>query len=124
MLSQMQDIIFELDCVTYEIYYSPNFEKKFGYQIPAEGFPDSMFSTDIIYEADKARLRGIQAILRGNDKMECEYRLKGRDSSYLWVDVHATALRDMDGKLLKILGIISDIDQRKRKLSGRRRRPL
>ena len=27
VLSQMQDIIFELDCVTYEIYYSPNFEK-------------------------------------------------------------------------------------------------
>ena len=45
VLSQMQDIIFELDCVTYEIYYSPNFEKKFGYQIPAEGFPDSMFAT-------------------------------------------------------------------------------
>lgn len=117
VLSQMQDIIFELDCVTYEIYYSPNFEKKFGYQIPAEGFPDSMFATDIVYEADKARLRGgFQAILRGNDKMECEYRLKGKDSSYLWVDVHATALRDMDGKLLKILGIISDIDQRKKEI--------
>lgn len=48
--------------------------------------------------------------------MECEYRLKGKDSSYLWVDVHATALRDMDGKLLKILGIISDIDQRKKEI--------
>ena len=55
VLSQMQDIIFELDCVTYEIYYSPNFEKKFGYQIPSDGFPDSMFATDIVYEADKAR---------------------------------------------------------------------
>ena len=117
VLSQMQDIIFELDCVTYEIYYSPNFEKKFGYQIPAEGFPDSMFATDIVYEADKAGLRGgFQAILKGNDKMECEYRLKSRDGSYLWVDVHATALRDGDGRLLKILGIISDIDQRKKEI--------
>lgn len=117
VLSQMQDIIFELDCVTYEIYYSPNFEKKFGYQIPSDGFPDSMFATDIVYEADKAGLRsGFQAILKGNDKMECEYRLKAKDNSYLWVDVHATALRDRDGKLLKILGIISDIDQRKKEI--------
>ncbi len=90
VLSQMQDIIFELDCVTYEIYYSPNFEKKFGYQdSPSDGFPDSMFATDIVYEADKAGLRsGFQAILKGNDKMECEYRLKAKDNSYLWVDVH------------------------------------
>lgn len=27
VLAQMQDIIFELDCQTLEIYYSPNFEK-------------------------------------------------------------------------------------------------
>ena len=48
--------------------------------------------------------------------MECEYRLKAKDNSYLWVDVHATALRDRDGKLLKILGIISDIDQKKKEI--------
>ena len=53
ILSQTQDIIFELDCLTRDIYYSPTFEKKFGYQIPVRGFPDSMFATDIIHEKDK-----------------------------------------------------------------------
>lgn len=117
VLSHVQDIIFELDCGTFEIYYSPNFEKKFGYRIPPDGFPDSMFATDIIYESDKPGLRDrFQSILRGGDSMECEYRIKSADGCYIWVDVHATALRDSTGRLLKILGIISDIDQRKREI--------
>lgn len=117
ILSHIQDIIFDLDCTTYEIYYSPNFKKKFGYEIPSQGFPDSMFSTDIIYEEDKPVLREhFQALLKGQTDMECEYRIKSCDGSYIWVDVHATALRGVEGSLLKILGIISDIDQRKREI--------
>ena len=117
ILSHIQDIIFELDCITYDIYYSPNFERKFGYQIPTKGFPDSMFATDIIYEEDKAGLRAkFHTILNGENQMECEYRLKKSDGTYLWVDARAAALRDSDGRLLKILGIISDIDGRKQEI--------
>lgn len=114
VLSQMQDIIFELDCRTFEIYYSLNFEKRFGYQIPVNGFPDSMFKTDIIYESDKAELRlKFQSLLKGENQINHEYRIKHRDGNYLWVDVHATAIRDTAGKPLKILGIITDIHKRK-----------
>lgn len=114
VLSHMQDIIFELDCETFEIYYSPNFEKKFGYTIPTKGFPDSMFNTDIIFEADKAALREkFQSLLKGEKQMQHEYRIKHKDGRYLWGDVHATTLCDSEGKLLKILGIISDINDRK-----------
>lgn len=117
ILSHIQDIIFDLDCTTYSIYYSPNFKKKFGYEIPSQGFPDSMFSTDIIYEEDKPVLREhFQSLLKGQTDMECEYRIKSCDGSYIWVDVHATALRGAEGGLVKILGIISDIDQRKREI--------
>lgn len=117
ILSHIQDIIFELDCSTYSIYYSPNFKKKFGYEIPAQGFPDSMFATDIIYEEDKSALREcFHSLLKGQNEMECEYRIKSCDGSYLWVDVHASALKDGEGGIVKILGIISDIDQRKREI--------
>lgn len=113
-LSLMQDIIFELDCRTFDIYYSPNFEKKFGYTIPVKGFPDSMFSTDIIFEADKAALRQkFQGLLKGERQIQHEYRIKRIDGQYIWVDVHATTIMDPEGNLLKILGIISDINDRK-----------
>lgn len=114
ILSQTQDIIFELDCKTFEIYYSANFEKKFGYQIPVKGFPDSMFATDIIYEADKAKLRRkFQGLLSGDGHMSHEYRIKHKDGRYTWVDVHATVMRDSGGQPIKILGIITDIHARK-----------
>lgn len=114
VLTQTQDIIFELDCETGDIYYSPNFEKKFGYQIPVKGFPDSMFKADIVYKDDVSALREkFQGLVNGDDSMQLEYRLKTSIGSYLWVIVHATALRDNEGRLLKILGIISDINDRK-----------
>lgn len=117
VFAQMQDIIFELDCQTFEIYYSPNFEKKFGYSIPVHGFPDSMFETDIIFAEDKAPLRQkFQHILEGGASMHQEYRIKKLDGSYLWVEVHATAIRDASGRLQKILGIITDINSRKQEL--------
>lgn len=117
ILSQTQDIIFELDCLTRDIYYSPTFEKKFGYQIPVKGFPDSMFATDIIHEKDKLPLRScFQSILAGQDQMQCEYRLKHRNGRYLWVSVNATAIRDLRGRLLKIVGIISDINEQKEEI--------
>lgn len=117
VLAQMQDIVFELDCETQEIYYSPNFEKKFGYSVSSDGFPDSMFESDVIYEEDKAPLRRkFQQLRQGENAMRQEYRIKNRDGAYLWVEIHATSIRDESGKLLRILGIIKDINSRKQEI--------
>lgn len=117
ILSQTQDIIFEYDCELNEIYYSDNLEKKFGYTIPAKGFPDSMFKTNIIYEEDVLPLRnGFQSIIGGKNEMQCEYRLKYRNKGYRWVHVQAIALRDSESKLIKIIGIITDIHDQKQEI--------
>ena len=117
ILSQTHDIIFEYDCAVNEIYYSDNLEKKFGYAIPAKGFPDSMFKTNIIYEEDILPLRnGFQSIISGRNEMQCEYRLKYRNKGYRWVHVQATALRDNDNRLIKIIGIITDIHDQKQEI--------
>lgn len=117
ILSQTQDIIFEYDCALHKIYYSDNLEKKFGYTIPAKGFPDSMFKTNIIYEEDVLPLRnGFQSIIAGKNEMQCEYRLKYRNKGYRWVHVKATALRDNDNRLIKIIGVITDIHDQKQEI--------
>lgn len=117
-----QDIVFELDLSTMKIYYSPNFEKKFGYTIPADGFPDSMFATDVIYEKDKEGLREqFKLLLNGADSMEHEYRLKMLHGAYIWVEVHAKVIRDGQGKGSRILGVIKDINGYKQELQEIRR---
>ena len=117
ILSQTHDIIFEYDYEINEVYYSDNLEKKFGYTIPAKGFPDSLFKTNIIYEEDILPLRnGFQSIISGRNEMQCEYRLKYRSKGYRWVHLKATALRDSEGKLIKIIGIITDIHDQKQEI--------
>lgn len=119
IMSHTQDIVFELDCVSWEIYYSSNFEAKFGYSVPAKGFPDSMFASDIIFEEDKEKLESrFRSLIAGDDEMECEYRLKKEGGNYIWVEVLAAAIREADGSLLKIVGIIKDINDRKREILG------
>lgn len=117
ILAQTQDIFFEYDCTCNEVYYSDNLEKKFGYTIPVAGFPDSLFVTNIILSDDEQIVRnGFQSIRQGKEHMECEYRLKYRDKGYRWVQAKATALRDDEGKLVKILGIITDIHDQKQEI--------
>ena len=83
-----------------------------------------MFATDIIHEKDKIPLRScFQSILAGQDQMQCEYRLKHRNGRYLWVSVNATAIRDLRGRLLKIVGIISDINEQKEEILRAKRTP-
>lgn len=117
ILSQTQDIIFEYDCKEHEIYYSDNFEKKFGYKIPATGFPDSMFEANIVHKDDVLPLRnGFRSILQGKNEMHCEYRLRYRNRGYRWVYAQATGLRDEEGGIVKILGVITDIHTQKKEL--------
>ena len=117
ILSQTQDVVFEYDCKTNEIYYSDNLEKKYGYKIPVKGFPDSMFASNIIHKDDILPLRnGFQSILHGKEEMSCEYRLKYRNKGYRWVYAQATGLRDDKNNIIKIIGVITDIHDQKQEL--------
>ncbi len=114
VLSQTQDVVFEQDCLTNEIYYSENFEKKYGYQVPVDDFPASMMREKIIYEEDQPELaKAFQSLRHGADHMVCEYRLKVRNQGYRWVEASASAIRDERDRLIKIVGIIKDIHDKK-----------
>lgn len=114
VLSQTQDIVFEQDCITNQIYYSENFEKKFGYQVPTDNFPVAMMKAKIIHPDDQSALAiAFQSLHHGADTMMCEYRLKYRNQGYRWVEASATAIRDKSGNILKIVGIIKDTHEKK-----------
>lgn len=114
VLSMTQDIVFEYDWASHEIYYSDNFERKFGYTIPVNDFPESMFRENIVFKDDIAILRdGFQSIFKGENYMQCEYRLKYREEGYRWVYAQARGLRNQNKELIKILGVITDIHEQK-----------
>jgi PAS domain S-box-containing protein len=62
-----------------------------------------------------ARQKAIDDHLAGRAKAyEGDFRARQPDGSYRWVHVHGRAVRDADGKVLRVAGSASDIDDRKR----------
>ncbi len=70
----------------------------------------------LIEEADRpAVLENTRAIGAGEvESHHAEFRLHKPDGSLAWFESHGTALRDRDGRLIAIEGILTDITERKR----------
>ncbi|HEY1310811.1 MAG TPA: EAL domain-containing protein [Pseudolabrys sp.] len=58
-------------------------------------------------------LDGIRSMSEGRDSAHAEFRLKKPDGSTKWVDGRGTAVRDADGRLVAIEGLVTDITDRK-----------
>jgi PAS domain S-box-containing protein len=55
-----------------------------------------------------------QETVRQERPVDAEYRLRGKDGLYRWMNVRAVPLRDDVGRIVKWLGMNIDIDERKR----------
>ncbi|MEA4891931.1 MAG: diguanylate cyclase [Peptococcaceae bacterium] len=118
VLSQTQDVIFEWDYQTREIYHSPNFKSRFGYDAPAEDFPHSMVDAGLIYPGDvKAFFELYGRYAQGARNVNGEFRVRQADGAYVWCRSRSSGVCDCQGRLLKVLGILYDIDRDKRELN-------
>ena len=87
------------------------------YGHPAEEFlADPLLWTTLIHGADLPNvLDDVRALSEGRkDLARAEFRLKRPDGSFRWVDGHGTALRDGNGRLVAIEGMLTDITDRKK----------
>lgn len=104
------DSIWEWNLRTGEFFSSDKLINITGYKLNA-----SNKIKNIIHPEDLARakedfrnhIKNITPILNG------EYRVKTTDGSYVWVLCKGKAIRDSDGKVIKLAGSISDISERK-----------
>lgn len=68
-----------------------------------------------LYEKDKAAFREQAEALYKGKNYSTEIRFRVGDGTYHWCNCRLTAIRSMTGKLVKILGILHDIDEKKQK---------
>lgn len=68
-----------------------------------------------IYADDRQKLHaGLAALTPQKPYLRVSYRILRPDDSMIWVDQHSIAHFDKDGKILRIVGMIADITERKR----------
>jgi PAS domain S-box-containing protein len=92
--------------------YSPNFLRLFGF--PPDATPDSSRFYEAVHAEDKARVGwAISAALRGVPVEGLEFRVTWPDGTVHWLTNHSRIHADASGQPVRMIGIMTDVDQRK-----------
>lgn len=114
ILSQTQNVTFELDIQTDTITFSDSWKDMFGYIPETRNFVTTLPAKAHIYSADIPRLlQCLKKMKKGDSYQTLDLRISN-GKKFLWFCLRATAMYDEDGKLLKVIGILLDIDESKR----------
>ena len=115
IMDQATDIIFEWDIARDTLFFSPNWYKKFGYAAISKQISQRIPVSENIHPDDMhAFMRIMKDTAAGVPYSETEFRIRDRQGKYHWCRIRATAQFDADGKAIKAVGVILDIDDEKR----------
>jgi diguanylate cyclase (GGDEF)-like protein/PAS domain S-box-containing protein len=108
------DGIWDWDLQTNLVFYSPRWKAIFGYPEDAIG-NDLIEWFSRIHPEDVGRVKSeLDAHLNGDtDVFYSEHRILRGQGNYIWVLTRGLAVRDEEGKAIRIAGSLSDIDSRK-----------
>lgn len=105
----------DVDLLTGTIKYSENMAQVFGYESLPEKYYYLHEATDVIHPADRERVRqASQRAFEENGTFSAEYRAEAAGGRYVWVQCNGTVLRDAHGNPVRFVGIVQNIDDRKR----------
>ena len=108
------DGIWDWDLTTDEVYYSPRWKAMLGYD--NHELPNRYSSWEqLLHPADRERsLASLQAYLSGQTAtFELEHRLRHKDGNYRWILARGVALRDAQGKPIRMAGSHVDLTAHK-----------
>ncbi|WP_161782390.1 PAS domain S-box protein [Methylobacter tundripaludum] len=109
----VNDGIWDWNILTHEYYLSPRWNKILGYDDGELPNVESIFF-DLIHPDDKASASAAFSLhLKDNERYAIELRLRHKDGSYRWVLDRGKALRDAEGRPVRMVGSITDISERK-----------
>ncbi len=109
----VNDGIWDWNILTDQDYRSPRWKEILGYDQDGIAIKASAFR-DLIHPADKAIVtEAVRAHLDENKPYDLEFRLRHKNGEYRWVHSRGKALRDANGRPIRMLGSMTDISERK-----------
>lgn len=114
ILAQTENVLFEWDMENNTINYSETWEKIFGFHPMQENVREILTEGSYFHPDDLPLLiDGINNLENGSHYQMVEVRIATARGRYLWCRFRASAIRDENGRLQKIVGIIINIDAEK-----------
>jgi PAS domain S-box-containing protein len=90
-------------------YVSPGFEKIWGVPVETQ-FDNPQQWTDFIVPEDRERVQSeFVALTRDAPTIDVEYRIRRSDGEVRWIRSRGFQVRDADNKLIRLIGIVTDI---------------
>lgn len=115
IIEMSDNIIFEWNFKSNEVFFSNNFNKKFSYRAPSDHFGDSFLLKVKVHPEDNDRYhKDLEKLSKGEEFEGNEYRWKNIYGDYIWILMRTATIRDRDGNIAKIVGVIVDIDRAKK----------
>lgn len=115
IVEMSDDIVFEWNMKTNNITFSNNFNKKFSYRAASDHFSDSFFLKGKVHPEDNERYRkDLTKLEKGEEFKDNTYRWKNIYGDYIWIAMKTSTIRDADGNIIKIIGVLSDVDRAKK----------
>lgn len=109
------NMLFEWDFHKESMYVSDNIFTKFDIKPETAALANGRFLDSLMSEEDADKYkRDINALLKSKDKMSAEYQLQTKNGATIWASVSATVICDRLGEPLRVIGVISDIDNEKK----------
>jgi PAS domain S-box-containing protein len=106
--------IWELDVATEKVTASPELNRLFGLAPDAEPTIDDLRRLYLPGERERVQAAGQQALAEGRTRFESEFRIRWADGSIHWLLMRAEMLLHPDGSPARVIGVLADIDARKR----------
>jgi PAS domain S-box-containing protein len=108
--------IWDWDLVTNTVYYSPRFKELLGY---GEREFDDLTAGSVKWLVDPEDWHRCLELLRSHlrnpgSPYSAEHRLLTKDRGYRWFHIRGQTICDQAGKPVRMAGILTDIDDRKR----------
>lgn len=115
MMDLSTDIVFEWDMETDRFSCSSKWCTRFGYTPLSANFFTALPASAHLHPDDLALLHEqIEQFRQGKAFGEAIVRILGSNERYTWNRIRASAQRTADGRLCKLIGVISDIDSEQR----------
>ncbi len=108
---QNQTIVFDFDCDKCAIEFNGDTEFLFGQQIDRLDSKDFPILQRIIHEDDFSLFKALRDFNRGSlSAVNREFRIKCFDGNYYWFKMLGTFIKGNDGKALKLVGNLANVD--------------
>ena len=114
VIDATNDGIWDWNILTHEDYFSPRWKEIVGCRDDELPNLDSVFF-DLIHPDDKSLIaQAITQHFENHEPFQAEIRLRHKDGSYRWVFTRGEAMRDANGRPVRMLGSVTDISDRKK----------